>query len=194
MAKQRGGSPFTDSWFEMPFWILFFLFIVSGILLWHFGIFNKSVAIAQPVKGTVVNSKIAQPELKILEVLPQSDAMSVKVTYSTRYTTQGQNVSIRMYDEDDFNPNGATPFKNFPTGKHTVTVENRTPAPNKHFLLESVITSGYDSVTPLVLNPFKFGSIQPGAQKSSGSSDPLPSASSGPGKKAYTSPSLVGSL
>jgi hypothetical protein len=150
--------------------------------------------IPQPVKGTVVNSKLAQPELQILEVLPQPDAMSVKVTYSTKYTTQGQNVSIRMYDEDDFNPNGATLFKNFPTGKNTVTVENRTPAPNKHFLLESAITSGYDNVTPLVLNPFKFGSIQPGAQKSSGSSDPLPSASSGPGKKAYTSPSLVGSL
>jgi hypothetical protein len=41
MAKQRGGSPFTDSWFEMPFWILFFLLIVTVILLWQFGIFNK---------------------------------------------------------------------------------------------------------------------------------------------------------
>ena len=191
MAKQRGGSPFTDSWFEMPFWILLFLLVVTVILLWKFGIFNKPVAIARPVQATIANSKLAQPELRILEVVPQPDAMTVKVTYSTKYTTQGQSVSIRMYDENDFNPNGATLFKNFPTGKNTVTVENIAPAPNKNFLLESLITSGDDYVSPLLLNPFKFGSTPPGAQKSSGSSDPLPSASSGPSKKSYTSPSLV---
>jgi hypothetical protein len=48
MAKQRGGSPFTDSWFEMPFWILFFLLVVTIILLWQFGIFNPTSVTPTP--------------------------------------------------------------------------------------------------------------------------------------------------
>jgi hypothetical protein len=195
MAKQRGGSPFTDSWFEMPFWILFFLLVVTVILLWQFGIFNKPapVAIAQPVQTKFANTNLAQPELTIEEVIPQSDAMSVKVTYSTKYTVDGQIVCIRMYETDEYIPTGATAFKFFPVGKNTVTVQNTNPAPNKHFLLESYIKAADDvSLSPLVITPFQFKSTQPGARNSSGSSDPLPSASSGPGKKVYTSPSLVG--
>jgi hypothetical protein len=194
MAKQRGGSPFTDSWFEMPFWILFFLLVVAIILMWHFDVFNKP-AVAQAVVANIVKPKLVQPELTIFDVIPQPDAKTVKVSYSTKYATHGQYVAIRMYDEDDWNTNGATEFKNFPIGKGTVTVENRVPAPNKHFLLESLITSGDDGyVSPLMTKPFKFGSIPPTSPPSSGPSGPQPFASVDPSKKAYTSPSLVGNL
>ena len=53
MAKQRGGSPFTDSWFEMPFWFLFFLLIIIITLLWQFGIFTKSVTTRPPLPPTL---------------------------------------------------------------------------------------------------------------------------------------------
>lgn len=193
MAKQRGGSPFTDSWFEMPFWILFFLLVVTVILLWQFGIFNKtSVAIAKPVQTTFVNTKLTQPQLDILEVVPHSDGMTVSVSYSTKYTSDGQHVAIRMDEYDK----PATQFKNFPVGKNTVTVHGyRSPQFNTRLMLESmIVTADGTSLSPLVMTPFIFESTQQGARNSSGSSDPLPSASSGPGKKAYTSPSLVGTL
>ena len=192
MAKQRGGSPFTDSWFEMPFWFLFFLLIITVILLWQFGVFNKPapVAIAKIIPGQTLKPNIAQPELTIEEVTPHPDGITVTVSYSTKYTTDGQFVAIRMDEYDK----AATPFKNFPVGKKTVTVHGyRSPQFNKRMMLEAYIVSADGSgLSPLIMNPFMFESTQPGARNSSASSDPLPSASSGPGKKAYTSPSLVG--
>jgi len=194
MAKQRGGSPFTDSWFEMPFWFLFFLLIVTVILLWQFDVFNKPapVAPAKIIPGVPVKPSIAQPELDILEVVPHSDGMTVSVSYSTKYTSGGQHVAIRMDEYDK----PATQFKMFPVGKNTVTVHGyRSPQFNTRLMLESYIVSADGtSISPLVMTPFMFEPTQQGARNSSGSSDPLPSASSGPGKKAYTSPSLVGTL
>lgn len=182
MAKQRGGSPFTDSWFEMPFWILFFLFIISGILLWHFGVFSKPVAIAQPVKS-ILPGVSQQGVLTIVEAIQSQDG-SAEVTYFTKNTPQGAKVMMRLIHTGN---DGA--FVEFPVSeKHmTVTVKTRIGNLQLKHSLEAYISLNDTPLTPVQIVP-----TQQGAQKSSGSSDPLPSASSGPGKKSYTSPSLVG--
>lgn len=96
MAKQRGGSPFTDSWFEMPFWFLFFLLIILIILLWHFGVFNKP-AVAQPVKS-ILPGVTRQGVLNILEVVEGDDMISANVTYSTPDAPHGAKVMFRIVD------------------------------------------------------------------------------------------------
>jgi hypothetical protein len=187
MAKQRGGSPFTDSWFEMPFWFLFFLLIITVILLWQFGIFNKPVAIAQPVQAIlkpVLPGVQQQGVLTIVEAIQSQDGLSAEVTYFTKNTPQGAKVMLRLIHTGN---DGA--FAEFPTSeKHTtVTVKTRIGKLQLRHSLE-----GYLSLNDTPLSPVQTVPTQPGARNSSGSSDPLPSASSGPGKKGYTSPSLVG--
>jgi hypothetical protein len=164
MPKQKGGSPFTDSWFEMPFWILLFLIIITLILLWQFGIFNKPVAIAQPVKGTFVPVKpnIAQPELTIEEIDPHSDGMRVSLSYSTKYATQGQSVAVRPNSYED----GPGQFTILPIGKYTITVQlYNSPKYNERLILESYIVSADGTgLSPLLTSPFIFQTTQPGAR------------------------------
>jgi hypothetical protein len=83
------------------------------------------------------------------------------------------------------------PFSEFPVSdKHTtVTVKTRIGHLKLIHSLE-----GYLSLNDTPLTPVQTVPTQQDAQKSSESSDPLPSASSGPSKKSYTSPSLVGNL
>lgn len=95
MAKQRGGSPFTDSWFEMPFWFLFFLLIISIILLWNYGIFNKP---APPAIAKIIPGVTRQGVLNILEVVEGHDKVSAKVTYSTPNAPHGAKVMFRIVD------------------------------------------------------------------------------------------------
>jgi hypothetical protein len=47
MPKQKGGYPFTDGWFEMPFWILLISGIITVIVLASLGIFNPKPQGAQ---------------------------------------------------------------------------------------------------------------------------------------------------
>jgi hypothetical protein len=185
MAKQRGGSPFTDSWFEMPFWILFFLLIVTVTLLWHYGVFSKSVAIAQPVKS-ILPGVTQQGVLTIVEAIQSEDGLSAEVTYFTKNAPHGAKVMLRLIHTGN---DGR--FVEFPISeKHkTVTVKTRIGHLQLKHSLEAYLSLNDTPLTPVQTVP-----TQQGAQKSSGSSDPLPSASSGPGKKAYTSPSLVGNL
>lgn len=183
MAKQRGGSPFTDSWFELPFWILLFLLVVTVILLWKFGIFNKPVAIAQPVKS-ILPGVSQQGVLTIVEAIQSQDALSAEVTYFTKNTPQGAKVMMRLIHTGN---DGA--FVEFPISEKHKTVNVKTRIGNlqlKHSL------EAYLSLNDTPLTPLQIVPTQQGAQTSSGSSDPLPSASSGPSKKSYTSPSLVG--
>jgi hypothetical protein len=95
MPKQKGGSPFTDSWFEMPFWILLFLIIITLILLWQFGIFNKR---DPPVIAKIIPGVTRQGVLNILEVVEGHDEISAKVTYSTPNAPDGAKVMFRIVD------------------------------------------------------------------------------------------------
>jgi hypothetical protein len=95
MAKQRGGSPFTDSWFEMPFWFLLFLIIITVILLWQFGIFNKPVP---PAIAKIIPGVQQQGILTIVEAIQSEDALSAQVTYFTKDAPHGAKVMFRIVD------------------------------------------------------------------------------------------------
>jgi hypothetical protein len=190
MAKQRGGSPFTDSWFEMPFWILFFLLVVTVILLWQFGIFNKPapVAPAKPVQA-VLPGVTRQGVLNIHEVVQGNDLITAKVTYSTVDAPHGSKVMFRIVDSitdrqySEYN----TSIK-----PESVQVSAGIGNPTTNQSVQGYLSLNGTPLTPVQNVPVRI--IQQGARNSSGSSDPLPSASSGLSKKAYTSPSLVGTL
>lgn len=184
MAKQRGGSPFTDSWFEMPFWILFFLLVVAIILMWHFDVFNKP-AVAQPVKSIIPGVQ-RQGVLTIVEAIQSQDGRSAEVTYFTKDAPHGAKVMMRLIHTG--NDGG---FAEFPTSEKHNTVTVRTRIGNlqlKHSL------EAYISLNDTPLTPKQTVPTQQDAQKSSAPSGPQPYASSDPSKKAYTSPSLVGTL
>lgn len=62
MPKQKGGYPFTDSWFEFPFWFLFLIILII-IGLAASGIFNtKSLP---PSKPLLPGETWHQPEFDI---------------------------------------------------------------------------------------------------------------------------------
>jgi hypothetical protein len=184
MAKQRGGSPFTDSWFEMPFWFLFFLIIITVILLWHFGIFTKTapVAIAKPVLPGVSRQGV----LNILEAIQSEDGLSAEVTYFTKDAPHGSKVMMRL-----INTGHDGRFSEFPiSDKHTtVTVKTRIGNLQLKHSLEAYISLNDTPLTPVQTVP-----TQQVSQSSSESSGPHPFVSSDPSKKGYTSPSLVGNL
>ena len=171
MAKQRGGSPFTDSWFEMPFWILFFLLIVTVTLLWHYGIFNKPVAIAQPVKAILPGVQ-QQGVLTIVEAIQSEDSRSAQVTYFTKNAPHGANVMLRLIHTGNDGP-----FSEFPVSdKHTtVTVKTRIGHLKLIHSLE-----GYLSLNDTPLTPVQTVPTQPGTSSGiPGTSSGIPGTSSG---------------
>ena len=144
MAKQRGGSPFTDSWFEMPFWILFFLLVVTVILLWKFGIFNKA-SITQPVKSILPGVQ-QQGVLTIIEAIQSQDGLSAEVTYFTKNAPQGAKVMMRLiHTGNDGN------FSEFPTSeKHkTVIVKTRIGHLKLIHSLEGYLSLNDTPLTPI---------------------------------------------
>jgi len=185
MAKQRGGSPFTDSWFEMPFWFLFFLLIITVILLWQFGVFNKPapVAIAKIIPG--VNR---QGVLNIHEVVQGHDLISAKVTYSTPDAPHGAKVMFRIVDTITDRQ-----YTEFHTSNKPITVQVSAGIGNSttNQSVEGYLSLNGTPLTPVESVPVRIF-IRQASQNSSASSDPHPFVSSDPSKKPYTSPSLVG--
>jgi hypothetical protein len=143
MAKQRGGSPFTDSWFEMPFWFLFFLLIILIILLWHFGVFNKP-AVAQPVKSILPGVQ-QQGVLTIVEAIQSEDALSAQVTYFTKNTPHGAKVMLRLIHTGNDGH-----FSEFPISEKHKTVIVRTRIGHLK-LIHSL--EGYLSLNDIPLTP-----------------------------------------
>jgi len=183
MAKQRGGSPFTDSWFEMPFWILFFLLVISITLMWQYGIFNKTpVAIAKIIPGIK-----QQGVLTILEAVQGVNLISAKVTYSTKNAPHGSKVMFRIVDTITDRPYYAFSTSEKPESVQ-VTTDIGNPTTNQ--TIQGYLSLNDTPITPVQTVPVRI--IQQGARNSSSSSDPHPSSSSDLSKKVYTSPSLVG--
>lgn len=176
--RQKGGSPFTDSWFEMPFWILLFLIVVTIILVWHFGLFNKPLTIVN------VPGKIEQPTLNIISAEEYGKGeLSVKVDYSTSNACSQCMVNLRINDGIQ------TAFKEYPMGKHTVDLKKTIGYETGAKTVEGYISLNGTAVTSTQSFAVRF--TQPSSHKSSGSSGHHPSSSAGPSKKGYTSPSLV---
>jgi hypothetical protein len=203
MAKQRGGSPFTDSWFEMPFWFLFFLLIVTVILLWQFGIFNKPAPPPVAPKQILPGQTHKPPSFVISDAsgwyLPAQKSNHIDSYHidsfftTTNFSPSDYTIMVRSVSNIDTNPE-FTPVQT--TSSTTSGWTHNYISPNldpTSIYLEAYISYQGVAITP-TQRRYVTPVTQPGARNSSGSSDPLPSASSGPGKKAYTSPSLVGTL
>jgi hypothetical protein len=161
------------------------LLVVTVTLLWQFGIFNKPApAPVQAILKPVLPGVQQQGVLTIVEAIQSQDFRSAQVTYFTKNTPQGAKVMLRLV-----NTGNDGPFSEFPVSdKHTtVTVKTRI---GNLYTIQSL--EGYLSLNDTPLSPIETSPIQQASQNSSESSDPLPSASFGPSKKAYTSPSLVG--
>jgi hypothetical protein len=141
----KGGSPFTDSWFEMPFWILLLLVSIIGILIWKFGVFNKPLPPISSSGKIVLNSgHIEEPTLDIKDVLYNASSNSVKVEYSTNDSCPQCKVLLRAMRPDGVTHN----FKSFPIGKHKVELhlDHKPLSLN----VQGYISLDHNSMTPLV--------------------------------------------
>jgi hypothetical protein len=134
MAKhQKGGSPFTDSWFEMPFWFLLFLIIVIGILVWQFGIFNKPLPIPAKPKA-----EVETPRLEFIS------ADESKLQYSATGCSKCK-VNLR---------HGHSIYKEFPMGKHTIDLKTSE-------IVEGYISLNGTPLTPVKsIQPFSHKSSE----------------------------------
>ena len=188
MAKQRGGSPFTDSWFELPFWILFFLLVVSITLLWNYGIFTKSVpvAIAKPViPGQAKHAPTFTIDKAYMEGLDST------YIFHSFFTVHNWTHKYELYARFVTDLNQATTFEKVTDPHHSFTYKIKsTKVPSTAYV------EAYISLNDIPIGPTQRldldMSTQPASQSSSESSGLHPFVSSGPSKKGYTSPSLVG--
>ena len=112
----KGGSPFTDSWFEMPFWILFFLMIVIAILIWQFKIFNPP-KIAPPIQPSQPKpANIDQPTLDISSAIYTPQTNSILVDYSTNSTCPECKVNLRVIGTE------TVAYKKYPMGTQKIEI------------------------------------------------------------------------
>ena len=99
MPKQKGGYPFTDSWFEFPFWFLFLIVLII-IGLAASGIFNtKSLP---PSKPLILSEKWHQPEFDITNAFMENG--EAVITYVTTNPYHGLKVKLRLVDDKTNNP------------------------------------------------------------------------------------------
>lgn len=153
--------------------------------MWHFDVFNKP-AVAQSIQASikpVLPGVQQQGVLTIVEAIQSHDGLSAEVTYFTKEAPHGAKVMMRLIHTG--NDGG---FAEFPTSeKHnTVTVKTRIGKLQLKHSLEAYISLNDTPLTPIETIP-----TQQDAQNSSVPSGPQPFASSGPSKKAYTSPFLA---
>jgi hypothetical protein len=142
---KKGGSPFTDSWFEMPFWILLLLFTIICIFLWKFNIFNKHLEPIMPIGKIVLNpGHIEQPTLDIKDTLYNVSSNSITIEYSTNNSCPQCKVLLRAMTPDGITHN----FKSFKMGKHKVELhlDHKPLSLN----VQGYIALEYDSMTPLI--------------------------------------------
>ena len=99
MPKQKGGYPFTDSWFEFPFWFLFLIILII-IGLAAGGIFNTKSS--PPSKPLILSEKWHQPEFDITNAFMENG--EAVITYVTTNPYHGLKVKLRLVDDKTNNP------------------------------------------------------------------------------------------
>uniref|UniRef100_A0A6C0LCS9 Uncharacterized protein n=1 Tax=viral metagenome TaxID=1070528 RepID=A0A6C0LCS9_9ZZZZ len=99
MPKQKGGYPFTDSWFEFPFWFLFLIILII-IGLTAGGIFNTKSS--PPSKPLILSEKWHQPEFDITNAFMENG--EAVITYVTTNPYHGLKVKLRLVDDKTNNP------------------------------------------------------------------------------------------
>jgi hypothetical protein len=99
MPKQKGGYPFTDSWFEFPFWFLFLIILII-IGLTAGGIFNTKSS--PPSKPLILSEKWHQPEFDITNAFMENG--EAVITYVSNNPYHGLKVKLRLVDDKTNNP------------------------------------------------------------------------------------------
>jgi hypothetical protein len=115
MPKQKGGYPFTDSWFEFPFWVLFLIILII-IGLAAGGIFNiKSPSQPKPL---ISGKTWHQPEFDITNAFMENN--EAVITYVTNQAYEGLKVKLRLVGGDKIDE-----WKDFSIGTKTIRLQPR---------------------------------------------------------------------
>lgn len=113
MPKQKGGYPFTDSWFEFPFWFLFLIIlIIIGLVAG--GIFNTKSS--PPPKPLMLSEKWHQPEFDITNAFMENG--EAVITYVSNNPYHGLKVKLRLVDDKTNNP-----WQEFSIGTKTIRLQ-----------------------------------------------------------------------
>jgi hypothetical protein len=115
MPKQKGGYPFTDSWFEFPFWVLFLIILII-IALALGGIFNPKAL--PPSKPLILTEKWNQPEFDITNAFMENG--EAVITYVSNQPYQGLKVKLRLVGGDKNDE-----WKDFSIGTKTIRLQPR---------------------------------------------------------------------
>jgi hypothetical protein len=115
MPKQKGGYPFTDSWFEFPFWILFIIILII-IGLAAGGIFNPTSSPPSPPKPLIPGQIWHRPEFDITNAFMENG--EAVITYATNQPYQGLIVKLRLVDGKTNNP-----WQDFSIGTKTIRLQ-----------------------------------------------------------------------
>jgi PAB1-binding protein PBP1 len=114
MPKQKCGYPFTDSWFEFPFWVLFLIIlIVIGLAVG--GIFNSKSIPSQP-KPIISGQTWHQPEFDITNAYMENG--EAVITYVSNKPYEGLKVKLRLVDGDKKDE-----WKDFSIGTKTIRLQ-----------------------------------------------------------------------
>lgn len=174
MPKQKGGYPFTDSWFEFPFWILFLIIlIVIGLAVG--GIFNsKSIP---PSKPLISGQTWHQPEFDITNAYMENN--EAVITYVTNQPYQGLKVKLRLVDGKTNNP-----WQDFSIGTKTVRIQP------KNLTLLGLSVEGYIDYEGTPVTPVTSVPVTKDTKNNSGTGKFMPfPPSNNSGSGSYTPPS-----
>jgi hypothetical protein len=117
MPKQKGGYPFTDSWFEFPFWVLFLIILII-IGLAAGGIFNSKSSPPSPPKPLIPGQTWHQPEFDITNAFMENN--EAVITYVSNKPYEGLKVKLRLVNEDKNDE-----WKDFSIGTKTIRLQPR---------------------------------------------------------------------
>ena len=159
MPKQKGGYPFTDSWFEFPFWILFLIIlIIIGLAV--AGIFNTKSTPSPPPKPIIPGETWHQPEFDITNAYMENG--EAVITYVTNKPYEGLKVKLRLVDGDKKDE-----WKDFSIGTKTIRLQPR------NLNLELLSVEGYISYEDTPVTPIKSIPVTKDAKTSSTESGKL---------------------
>jgi hypothetical protein len=143
MPKQKGGSPFTDSWFEMPFWILLFLIVVTLILLASFGIFNPKPPTPPSIRPTFIPGQTEhKPSFVINNAYMES--LDSSYTFNAFFTANNWNSDYKLYARFVTDLNQITDFEKVKDPPRIFTYKIKSAKPPKTAYVEAYIS--YDDI------------------------------------------------
>lgn len=142
MPKQKGGYPFTDSWFELPFWVLFLIILII-IGLAAGGIFNTKSSL--PPKPLILSEKWHQPEFNITNAFMENG--EAVITYVSNNPYHGLKVKLRLVDNKINNP-----WQEFSTGTKIVRIQPKNLS-SLGLSVEGYIDYENTPVTPITSIP-----------------------------------------